>query len=141
MLKCPFGFLELLFIYSCVCVYFRCFYISLLMIALDEILVNIPVCLGTRQLFELLEDSISMTSCLVFLPHLFYGFLVGLRPCFFPKRRQLGGRPVFYSICWSLSIFEFCPYGDCLTTSDRQLFSFGLDDCRLCRSFGLRAVI
>ena len=75
-------FFELLFIYSCVCVYFRCFYISLLMMALDEILVKIPVCLGTRQFFELLEDSVGMTSCLVFLPHLYYGFPVGFSVLF-----------------------------------------------------------
>ena len=62
MFKCPYGFLGLLFIYSCVCVYFRCFYISLLMMALDEILVKTPVCLGTRQFFELLEDSVGMTN-------------------------------------------------------------------------------
>ena len=82
MFKCPFGFLGLLFIYSYVCVYFCCFYISLLMIALDEILVKIPICLGTRQFFELLEDSVGMTSRLVFLPHLFYGFPVGFSALF-----------------------------------------------------------
>ena len=82
MFKCPFGFLGLSFIYSYVCVYFCCFYISLLMIALDEILVKIPVCLGTRQFFKLLEDSVGMTSCLVFLPYLFYGFPIGFLALF-----------------------------------------------------------
>ena len=53
--------------------------------ALDKILVKIPVCLGTRQFFELLEDSVGMTSCLVFLPYLFYGLPVGFSALFFPS--------------------------------------------------------
>ena len=82
MFKYPFRFLELLFIYNSVGIYLRYFYIFLLMIALDEILVKIPICLGTRQFFEMLEDSVGMTLCLIFLPYLFYGFPVGFSPLF-----------------------------------------------------------
>ena len=32
------------------------------MIALNEVLVKMPVCLGTHQFFELLKDSVGMTN-------------------------------------------------------------------------------
>ena len=43
---------------------FRSFYIPLLMVALDEILVSIPVYLDRVSHFVLLEAPVGMTSCL-----------------------------------------------------------------------------
>ena len=142
MFKCPFGFLRLLFICSCVRVYFRCFYISLLMIALDEILVKIPVCLGTRQFFELLEDSIGMTSCLVFLPYLFYGFPVGFSALFIIFQAPSAWwpssfifhllEPVGLQCCWLVT-----PFNGRQSLKTVSFFSFGLDDCHLLRALSI----
>ena len=43
---------------------FRSFYIPLLMVALDEILVSIPVYLDCVSYFVLLEAPVGVTSCL-----------------------------------------------------------------------------
>ena len=43
---------------------FRCFYIPLSKVVLDEILVIIPVYLDRVSYFELLEAPVSMMSCL-----------------------------------------------------------------------------
>ena len=145
MFKCPFGFLRLSFIYSCVGVYFRCFYIFLLMIALDEILVKIPVSLGTRQFFELLEDSVGMTLCLIFLPYLFYGFPVGFSPLFIIFRAPSAWwpssflfrllEPVGLQLCWLVA-----PFNGRQSLKTVSFFGFGLGDCHLCRSFGLKVL-
>ena len=67
MFKCPFGFLWA-FVYTVVYAFISVAFISLIDDDPRRHFGKNSRLFGTRQFFELLEDSVSMTSCLVSKP-------------------------------------------------------------------------
>ena len=146
MFKCPFGFLRA-FVYIQLCM--RLFPQLLYLFIDDDPRRNFGKnsrLFGTRQFFELLEDSVGMTSCLVFLPYLFYGFPIGFSALFIifqaPSAWWLSSflfrllEPVGLQLCQLVA-----PFNGRQSLKTVSFFSFGLDDCHHLQVFWFEGLV